>query len=78
MSDDQTSDIRYSRKQEGGGAWGAGVLWFLCFVPNDGLCPQSGLVQRGVCKRFSRLTGPVGQRILTFDSGFAAEGCGIA
>ena len=29
-------------------------------------------------KRFLRLTGPSGRRVLRFDSGFAAEGCGIA
>ena len=27
---------------------GARVLSFVCFAPNDGFCPQSGLVQRGV------------------------------
>ena len=44
----QTSDILYSRQQEGSGAFGARVLSFVCFAPNDGFCPQSGLVQRGV------------------------------
>ena len=29
-------------------------------------------------KRFLRLTGLSGQRVLRFDGGFAAEGCGIA
>ena len=44
----QTSDILYSRQQEGSGAFGARVLSFVCFAPNDGFCSQSGLVQRGV------------------------------
>ena len=39
---------RYSCTQEGSGAFGARVLSFVRFAPNDGFCPQSGLVQRGV------------------------------
>lgn len=38
---------RYSRQREGSGAFGTRVLSFLRFAPNDGFCPQSGLVQRG-------------------------------
>ena len=34
--------------REGSGAFGARVLSFVCFAPNDGFGPQSGLVQRGV------------------------------
>ena len=37
---------RYSCTQEGSGAFGARVLSFVRFAPNDGFCPQSGLVQR--------------------------------
>ena len=33
---------------EGSGAFGARVLSFVCYTPNDGFGPQSGLVQRGV------------------------------
>ena len=47
-SDCQTSDILYSRQQEGSGAFGARVLSFVCFAPDDGFRQQSGLVQRGV------------------------------
>ena len=34
------------------------------------------VVFQGVGKGFSSLTGPAGRRVLKFDSGFAAEGCG--
>ena len=36
----------YSRKQKGSCAFGARVLSFVRFEPNDGFRPQSGLVQR--------------------------------
>ena len=43
---------QYSRMQEGSGAFGARVLSFVRFAPNDGFGPESaspsGLVQRGV------------------------------
>ena len=48
--------IHYSRMQEGSGAFGARVLWFVRFAPDHGLSPQSGPAQRGG-KRFLRLTG---------------------
>lgn len=38
----------YSRRQEGSGTFGARVLSFVCFAPDDGFRQQSGLVQRGV------------------------------
>ena len=37
---------RYSCTQEGSGAFGARVLSFVRFAPNDGFRLQSGLVQR--------------------------------
>ena len=37
-------------KAGGSGAFGARVLSFVRFAPNDGFRPQSGLVQRGVIK----------------------------
>ena len=50
MSDGQTSDVRQTVfPKVRGGAFGARVLSFVCFAPNDGFCPQSGLVQRVVC-----------------------------
>ena len=44
MADCQASDVRkrYSRPQEGEAPFGAQVLWFVRFAPNDGFCPQSG------------------------------------
>ena len=78
MSDDQTSDIRYSRKQEGEAPGAPGFYGSCASYRTMGFARRAGWFRGGGCKRFSRLTGPVGQRILTFDSGFAAEGCGIA
>ena len=40
----------YSRKQEGSGAFGTRVLWFVRFAPNHGFRPQSGPVQREFLK----------------------------
>ena len=48
----QTSDIQYSRKQEGSGAFGTRVLSVMCCALTDGFGPgtavPSGLVQREV------------------------------
>ena len=35
-------------------------------------------MEKGCGKRFLRWTGPMGRRVLRFDSAFGAEGCGIA
>ena len=49
-ADCQASDVRkrYSRPQEGEEPFGARVLSFVCFAPNDGFCSQSGPVQREI------------------------------
>ena len=60
----QTSDILYSRQQEGSGAFGARVLSFVCFAPNDGFCPQSGLVSREALP----------MAVKTFTTGLAPDG----
>ena len=55
-----------------------------CMARSKSLLPQGGGRHRrrrigaSLEKRFLRLTGPSGRRVLRFDSGFAAEGCGIA
>ena len=63
-SDCQTSDILYSRQQEGSGAFGARVLSFVCFAPNDGFRPQSGLVSREALP----------MAVKTFTTGLAPDG----
>ena len=60
----ETSDILYSRQQEGSGAFGARVLSFVCFAPNDGFRPQSGLVSREALP----------MAVKTFTTGLAPDG----
>ena len=43
-----------------------------------GAAGAAGCVERLRRKRFLRLTGPSGRRVLRFDGSFGPEGCGIA
>ncbi len=55
---------------------------FLLYYHNPPCLSQGAALRPGfigyIGRRFLRLTGPPGRRVLRFDSGSAAEGCGIA
>ena len=52
---------------------------FLLYYHSPPCLSQGAALRPGFRRRrFLRLTGPLGRRVLRFDSGLAAEGCGIA